>query len=637
MRWKQSPFDTQELVDSIIWHIDHAPGKSKQDLLTCALVATLWTYPAQSCIFRELSLSGKDLGYRWPLLRRALGFAPYLVQHIRRLCFFGTMTTSLSDLFSDMCTFPFTHLEHADVSLPSIDSPMPVQNVLAVRQLFGLSTLRSVAIFWLGSSDDAELFHRLWELCSPSIKHLVLDLNLHGGSHPLPKFTPRRSQTPQAVIFLESLHIFSNVSFEHILDATPFSLEQLNKLSVASITEPILWHSIAPSLQSVQYLAFDVEFGQTTASVDLSLLPSLVVLCIYFNCEDNSAEGELKVLSGINAAHQIGTIILILETNMFESSVCKKLDAKLSSLPMRQPPIVVLDTNAENYSHWRQHMPTLRSSNLGGRGLEVSLLQATFCLAVCPLVGGMKKGKHIDNTIHSRTRWVVPRWRSSRALPAGRMLNVAPFEHVVAHGAGTSREEALNADVQEGSSLGGGIVVEDAGNAIRARNILLTSYHSVAVASAGQVPRRASTRLLPSTSEATSGLFSHPTPSFRTADFSATFVTFVLTLISTRFLTLRLGDLVTAPFRELNLPPILLFWTTDLFPDPNLRQSPLPQRLSACPARSKYGASRAGFARMSALSGRIGAAVAESRAHAVESSLSAFTSSHASSAGLAVP
>ncbi|KAJ7202598.1 hypothetical protein GGX14DRAFT_463027 [Mycena pura] len=340
MRWKQSPFDTQELVDIIIWHIDHAPGKSKQDLLTCALVARFWTYPAQSCIFRQLLLGGKALGFRWPLLRRALGSAPYLVQHIRRLCFFGgtIMTTSLSDLFSDMCNFPFTHLEHADVSLPHIHSPMPVQIVLAVRQLFSLSTLRSVAIFWPRSSDDAELFHRLWELCSPSIKHLELNLN---GYHPPPKSAPRRSQTP--VIFLESLHIFTNDSFEHTLDATPFSLEQLNKLSVASFPEPMLWHSIAPSLQSVQYLAFAIGVG------------------------DDAAEG-LKVLSGINAAHQISTIIL--ETTMFESSVCKKLDAKLSSLPMRQPPIVVLDTNAENYSYWRQHMPTLRSSNLLRRAVE---------------------------------------------------------------------------------------------------------------------------------------------------------------------------------------------------------------------------------------------------------------------------
>ncbi|KAJ7218630.1 hypothetical protein GGX14DRAFT_595429 [Mycena pura] len=381
MRWKQSPFDTQELVDCIIWHIDHAPGQSKQDLLTCALVARLWTYPAQSCIFRQLLWGRIDLTYRWPLLRRALRSAPYLVQHIRRLSIFRrTQSTNLSDSFSDMCTFPFTHLEHADVSLPRMHSPMPVQYVLAARQLFGLTTLRSVAIYWSMSSDDAQLFHRLWELCSPSIKHL--ELNLRGVYHPPPKSAPRRSQTP--VIFLESLHIFTNHSLEHVLDATPFSLGQLNKLSVLSLalfTEPIIWHSFAPSLQSVQYLAFGVEvrvlgsydtpsnpvfkYGETPASIDLSLLPNLVVLGIWFDChsEDDPAETALKVLSGINAAHQISTIIL--RTDGFVSSVCEKLDAKLSSLPMRQPPIVVLDMDAKVVcSRWRQHMPTLCSSNL---------------------------------------------------------------------------------------------------------------------------------------------------------------------------------------------------------------------------------------------------------------------------------
>ncbi|KAJ7226708.1 hypothetical protein GGX14DRAFT_626808 [Mycena pura] len=275
------------------------------------------------------------------------------------------MPTDFLDLFSDVCTFPFTHLEHADVSL---DYTMPVQNVLAVRQLFGLTTLRSVAIIWSRSSDDAELFHRLWELCSPSIKHLVL--YLHGSYRPPPNSARRRSQTP--VIFLESLYIDANKSFEHALDATPFSLEQVNKLSVVSFAEPILWHSFAPSLQSVQYLALGLEVrvlgsydtpsnpvakygaGQTTASIDLSLLPNLVVLCTWLNTETT-----LEVLSGINAAHQISTIIL--RTGVFATHADIALE---------------------------------QAASQGGRGLEMSLrlLRATFCLAICPLVGGMKKG-----------------------------------------------------------------------------------------------------------------------------------------------------------------------------------------------------------------------------------------------------
>ncbi|KAJ7226706.1 hypothetical protein GGX14DRAFT_626801 [Mycena pura] len=374
MHLKHNLFDTQELVGNIIGHvIDHAPGQSKRDLLPCALVARLWTYPAQSCIFRQLRWSSTDLSSRWPLLHRTLGSAPYLVQHIRRLCIFcGPMPTNLLHLFLDMCTFPFTHLEHADVSL---HYTMPVQNVLAVRQLFGLTTLRSVAIHWSRSSYD-EPFHRLWELCSPSIKHLAL--NLHDGHHPPPKSAPRRSQTP--VIFLESLHIVINGSSEHALDDTPFSLGKLNKLSVASFTEPILWHPFARSFQSVQYLAFAIgvrvlgsydtpsnpvpKYNHTPTSIDLSLLPNLVVLAIRLDwLKSGVTEAELsKVLSSINAVNQISTIIF--QTWVFESSMCEKLDAKLSSLPMRQPPIVVLDMNTEIYSQWRHHMPTLRSSNL---------------------------------------------------------------------------------------------------------------------------------------------------------------------------------------------------------------------------------------------------------------------------------
>ncbi|KAJ7203754.1 hypothetical protein GGX14DRAFT_398515 [Mycena pura] len=369
MHLKQSPFDTQELVESIIWHIDHAPGQSKQDLLTCALVAGLWTYPAQSRIFRRLVWLANDLSLRWPLLRRALGSAPYLVQHIRRLRIFsGEMPTNFLDLFSDMCTFPFTHLEHADVSL---DHTLPLQDVLSVRQLFGLTTLRSVAFRWMGNLYDSDLesFRRLWELCSPNIKHLVLHIY-----RPPPISAPRRSQTP--VIFLESLDIYTSDSLDHVLHATPFSLGQLNKLSVDLFTSSILWHPFALSLQSVQYLAFGVrvlrsydtpsksviKFGQTTAaSIDLSLLPNLVVLGIWFNRVD-AAEKQLQVLSTINAAHQISTIIF--QTRVFVSSACEKLDAKLSSLPMPQPPIVVLDMDDGKYSQWRQHMPTLRSSNL---------------------------------------------------------------------------------------------------------------------------------------------------------------------------------------------------------------------------------------------------------------------------------
>ncbi|KAJ7226709.1 hypothetical protein GGX14DRAFT_417179, partial [Mycena pura] len=356
MHLKQSPFDTQELVHSIIWHIDHTSAQSKRDLLTCALVARLWTYPAQSCIFRQLHWDPNDICLRWPLLRCTLDSAPYLVQHIRRLRIFWESIDFLDfKLFLDMCTFPFTHLEHADVSL---EHAMPVQDILAVRQLFGLTTLRSVGFCWMGRSYDPELFGRLWELCSPSIKHLAL--SLHGDCHPPPKSAPRRSQTP--VIFLESLHIDNDKSLKHALDATPFSLEQLNKLSVASNPEPILWHSIIPSLKNVQYFAFNVEYGKRTASIDLSLLPNLVVLGIlWFNCDNDAAEPNLKVLSSINAAHQISTIII--HDGVFVSSACEELDAKLSSLPMRQPPIVVLDMDIATSSQWRQHMPRLRSSN----------------------------------------------------------------------------------------------------------------------------------------------------------------------------------------------------------------------------------------------------------------------------------
>ncbi|KAJ7207482.1 hypothetical protein GGX14DRAFT_635241 [Mycena pura] len=377
MHLKQSPFDTQELVASIIWHLDHddAPGQSKQDFLTCALVARLWTYPAQSCIFRQLLWRPSHLCLCWPLLRRALGSAPYLVQHIRRLRIYsGELPTNFVDLFSDMCTFSFTHLEHADVF---VDSTMPVQNVLAVRELFGLTTLRSVGFRWMRSSYDLESFRRLWELCSPSIKHLVLHLYAGSSSYrPPPISAPRRSQTP--VIFLESLYIYTSDSLDHVLHATPFSLGQLNKLSVSFFIKSVSWHPFVLSLQSLQYLAFGldvrvlgsydtpsnpvIKFGQTTpSSIDLSLLPNLVVLGIWFNRVD-AAERELKVLSTINAAHQISTIIF--QTSVFVSSACEKLDAKLSSLPMRQPPIVVLDMDDGKYYQWRQNMPTLRSSNL---------------------------------------------------------------------------------------------------------------------------------------------------------------------------------------------------------------------------------------------------------------------------------
>ncbi|KAJ7189752.1 hypothetical protein GGX14DRAFT_408562 [Mycena pura] len=173
--------------------------------------------------------------------------------HIRWLWIFGDEASDCSDLLSDMCTFPFTHLKHAHVSLLS---PMPVQAVLAIRQLFGLTTLRSVGIRWLRRSYDAELFHRLWELCSPSIKHLVLDLDRLS-----PNSAPRRSLNP--VVFLESLRIVTIHSFEQALDATPFSLAQLNKLSVGRFTKPILWHPFAqvpsqPQLRGSLQVGFQV-------------------------------------------------------------------------------------------------------------------------------------------------------------------------------------------------------------------------------------------------------------------------------------------------------------------------------------------------------------------------------------------
>ncbi|KAJ7442020.1 hypothetical protein FB451DRAFT_1298111, partial [Mycena latifolia] len=232
----------QELLDQCIEFL----CDSRPDLKACALVSRSWTFAAQVHLFREVQIKSISSPNLWPRLQEILRSSPHLIRHIRRL-HFNSEAVPLARVF-EICEIPFTHLHH--VSARHTNTPLPVE--LPIPQLLGLPTLTRVKI--VAQFRDPSSFLRLWERCSPNLRHLDLYCFQRSDQDVLP--VPAQRCPP---IALESLRIRSIKYIGNWLaDALcPLEISQLKVFSIIHGLEDVLqWPRFAPALRTIQVLDF---------------------------------------------------------------------------------------------------------------------------------------------------------------------------------------------------------------------------------------------------------------------------------------------------------------------------------------------------------------------------------------------
>ncbi|KAJ6545165.1 hypothetical protein B0H19DRAFT_1167071 [Mycena capillaripes] len=104
----RSPLTVAELLHHCIYFLRSSPP----DLLSCALVARSWLFPAQSHLFHKISITHQNYNLlpESEILLARLEVFPHLVRHIRRLHMDLTMGRDSSAVLSRICDISFTRV-----------------------------------------------------------------------------------------------------------------------------------------------------------------------------------------------------------------------------------------------------------------------------------------------------------------------------------------------------------------------------------------------------------------------------------------------------------------------------------------------------------------------------------------------
>ncbi|KAJ6555362.1 hypothetical protein DFH09DRAFT_1165247 [Mycena vulgaris] len=338
-----NPLGIEELLDRCVEFLSDGPS----DLEACALVSRLWAYVAQRYLFREITVTRSTRCW-W--LNETLPTAPHLIPHIRHLSVYPT-----DYIVSEACRFPFTHLESVFImNLGTISLPC----ALAMQNLFRLPTLRRINL-GCGFIAPSDLL-KIWDRCSPSIKHLALDIGTHGNWRGTLDATPGHSSPP---IQLESFQIAQEECVSEWLthDLCPFDFSNLKALSLYTETDILRLPKFAPALQTIETLDFVTT--DNYIPIDLSSLPNLSLLRIFV---PSAAMWPVvhSTIAAVAPSSAIRRIVISFDITVNMDSM--DLDATPTALTGDHPPTVELEMSELTYintaPYFRQATPAERPS-----------------------------------------------------------------------------------------------------------------------------------------------------------------------------------------------------------------------------------------------------------------------------------
>ncbi|KAJ7697202.1 hypothetical protein B0H17DRAFT_1197601 [Mycena rosella] len=349
----RSPFIVPELLQEFVALI----GDSTSDLTACALVSRAWVYTSQAHFFREVSFISPFMAENeraWSRLREILDHSPHLIRHIRRLRVDADLLSL--DTFSAICNFPFALVDYVFVR-KALD--LSLEAAIAMQSLCRLPTLRHVGMV-LNFTQPAT-FLRIWDGCSPSMRHLELYCTNNGVHHP---FIPAPRQS-FPLVALESLKITPVPGLCDWLTnpLSPFDFSRLQVLGIYPRTRVLLVKGLAPTRRTREVPVFLHE--DRPMSINLSLFPQLEALYIAIPSV-NAQQIALDTLATIPPLSHIHRVVI--HSSFLDRAVCEQIDSKFSDIPRLSLESVDLemdtiwgDLKTDNLS---EYFPRLSSRNL---------------------------------------------------------------------------------------------------------------------------------------------------------------------------------------------------------------------------------------------------------------------------------
>ncbi|KAJ7636490.1 hypothetical protein FB45DRAFT_1055878 [Roridomyces roridus] len=246
MSLQGGPLHIPELLDLILSFV-HAP----RDLRRCALVNRSCAHPAQSRLFSSLDLRRNS---QCDALSAIFATSPHLAGFVTTLVISAQEDLSFALRQLLAVSFPFltTIRFVADINVV----PVYVVDLDVMRSFLGIPTLISVTVETPFKSWDE--MGRIWNGCSPNIKHLSYDLMFTVA----PSFTPSLSGSMEMSrrIKLDSLNskAFSKDSAPWRHDpGCPFDVSGLKAFGFHFGMTKELVDVLSPSLDTIKILSLD--------------------------------------------------------------------------------------------------------------------------------------------------------------------------------------------------------------------------------------------------------------------------------------------------------------------------------------------------------------------------------------------
>ncbi|KAJ7153273.1 hypothetical protein C8R46DRAFT_1119893 [Mycena filopes] len=314
---KQNPLLVPELLNLCILHL----RGSTSDLLQCALVARAWVYPAQAQIFSEVTVR---VNIRTPSsyarFRLIMQNSPHLIHHIRRL----TISIPDPEMLGELRNLPFTSLEHLSARISQAHS-------VALQQLLGLATLRSLQLVF----DERITRDNLWELwgnCrSRLLRHLELDFSDNDLTFPAPPLQPASQAAPVAltVLYLRGQGILDIRLASTLYAWSLGSLKALRLDGPRSLT--VIWKDLASVMPALEVLCIFPTARDN--DLDLASFPNLSVLRLFIvNHRLTPVHTLSRVLGTITPSSRIRTFIFSLMLRL-DAPTLAEIDSQLSARP----------------------------------------------------------------------------------------------------------------------------------------------------------------------------------------------------------------------------------------------------------------------------------------------------------------
>ncbi|KAJ7488440.1 hypothetical protein FB451DRAFT_1529829 [Mycena latifolia] len=346
----QFPLDIAEILDYCIDFLHD----SILDLRACALVSRIWVSPAQSHIFREISIGAKHRDpaankHLWERLQDILESSPHLVAHIHQLDLRPRFLSR--EILTAACNFPFTQLRSVSILPFRLDYRDPG----AFEQLLSHPTLRRARI--MCSFDDPASLPQVFARCPPGLRHIELQCG------PTVSYTLSSTlRPPSSLVPLQSLRLTAPPAGHRLgdwltHDYLPFDFSGLKVLSLTTDTKIVHWPNFVPVFRTLEI--FDFVADGTHPPIDLSSFRSLRLVRA---CAHTATEWErtIDALSTLTPAQRIRTIVLRGSLHVAP----QQLDTVLAHLPMAQSPTVELEITTQQYDFVAPNFPELTAKRL---------------------------------------------------------------------------------------------------------------------------------------------------------------------------------------------------------------------------------------------------------------------------------